>query len=74
MMSRSLSKVGGVVAGVDSGLVVVILILVFIICGMMATFVLVKYEWCHVLFRNNTENPECIKADSRDSILLVAGN
>jgi hypothetical protein len=41
-------------AGVDSGLVVVVTILIFLIVVMMTTFIYVKYEWCHVLFRNNT--------------------
>ena len=60
------------VKGVDSGLVVVIAILIFLMAVLMTTFLYVKYEWCHVLFRNNTENPDCIKVDSKDNILLVA--
>ena len=60
------------VKGVDSGLVVVIAILIFLMAVLMTTFLYVKYEWCHVLFRNNTENPNCIKVDSKDNILLVA--
>jgi len=60
------------VKGVDSGLVVVIAILIFLMAVLMTTFLYVKYEWCHVLFRNNTENPACIKVDSKDNILLVA--
>ena len=72
-------------AGVDSGLVVVVTILVFIIRVMIFTLVYVKYEWCHVLFRNNTvrssiltitfatqENPACTKSFVRDNILLTA--
>ena len=39
---------------VDSGLLVVIIILAFLIAVLMTTFLVVKYEWCHVLFRNNT--------------------
>ena len=39
---------------IDSGLVVVVTILVFLITVMMVTLLYVKYEWCHVLFRNNT--------------------
>ena len=48
------SRLLHIMGGVDSGLVVVVTILVFLILGMVTTLVLVKYEWCHVLFRNNT--------------------
>ena len=44
----------GFMAGIDSGLVVVVTILIFLISVMMVTLIYVKYEWCHVLFRNNT--------------------
>ena len=34
--------------------VVVFTIIVFLVVVMMTTLVYVKYEWCHVLFKNNT--------------------
>ena len=71
-------------ARVDSGLVVVVTILVFIIGVMIFTLVYVKYERCHVLFKDNTvkssiltitfatqENPACSKSFVRDNILLA---
>jgi len=62
-----------VMAGVDSGLVVVFTIIVFLVVVMMTTLVYVKYEWCHVLFKNNTENPACTKNFLRDNIRLTSG-
>ena len=32
----------------------------------------VKYEWCDLLFKNNTENPECRRHYSKDTF-FVAG-
>ena len=32
----------------------IIIIIIIIYSGMMTTLIYVKYEWCHVLFRNNT--------------------
>ena len=37
--------------------VVVFTIIVFLVVVMMTTLVYVKYEWCHVLFKNNTVGP-----------------
>ena len=54
MRVSSCTRLVHIMGGVDSGLVVVVAILVFLILGMVTTLVLVKYEWCHVLFRNNT--------------------
>ena len=33
----------------------------------------VKYEWCDLLFKNNTENPECRRHYSKDTF-FVAGS
>ena len=50
-MGRRGRGVGGVV---DSGLVVVVCITVFMLGIAVYCLGFVKYEWCHVLFRNNT--------------------
>ena len=38
----------------DSGLVVVLVIIVTMLLILIYCLLLVKYEWCHVLFSNNT--------------------
>ena len=38
----------------DSGLMVVICIASSMIISVISLLFFVKYEWCHVLFRNNT--------------------
>ena len=38
----------------DSGLLVVILIVLTMLLILSYCLLLVKYEWCHVLFSNNT--------------------
>ena len=38
----------------DSGLMVVILIILTMILILIYCLLLVKYEWCHVLYANNT--------------------
>ena len=38
----------------DSGLVVVVCIILVLLTSVFSFLLLVEYEWCHVLFRNNT--------------------
>ena len=38
----------------DSGLVVVVCIILVLLTSVFSFLLLVDYEWCHVLFRNNT--------------------
>ena len=38
----------------DSGLVVVVCVLLILLTTVFSFLLLVEYEWCHVLFRNNT--------------------
>ena len=40
----------------DSGLVVVLVIVLTMVLILTYCLFLVKYEWCHVLFSNNTVN------------------
>jgi hypothetical protein len=40
--------------GMDSGLVVILTILVFLIGVLFTSLLYVNYEWCPVLFLNNT--------------------
>merc|ERR1711915_912113 len=55
---------------VDSGLVVVIFIISCLLVVTFSFLLLVDYEWCHVLYKNNTENPACTKNNNRDKLLL----
>ena len=45
---------------VDSGLVVVVCITASMIAIVVYCLVFVKYEWCHVLFKNNTVGRYCL--------------
>jgi len=56
----------------DSGLVVVVFIITSLIITVFSFLLFVDYEWCHVLFKNNTENPACTKNDNRDKVLLTS--
>ena len=38
----------------DSGLVVVVCVLLILLTTVFSFLLLVEYEWCHVLFKNNT--------------------
>ena len=38
----------------DSGLVVVLVIIITMVLILIYCLLLVKYEWCHVLYANNT--------------------
>ena len=38
----------------DSGLLVVVCIILVLLTSVFSFLLLVEYEWCHVLFRNNT--------------------
>ena len=38
----------------DSGLVVVVLIITSLVITVFSFLLFVDYEWCHVLFKNNT--------------------
>merc|ERR1711976_284111 len=63
-------KVGG--GEMDSGLIVVVFIISSLIITVFSFLLFVDYEWCHVLFKNNTENPACTKNDNRDKVLLTS--
>jgi len=54
----------------DSGLIVVVFIISSLIITVFSFLLFVDYEWCHVLFKNNTENPACTKNDNMDKVLL----
>merc|ERR1712083_138325 len=56
----------------DSGLVVVVFIITSLIILTFSFLLLVDYEWCHVLHKNNTENPLCTKNNNRDKLLLTS--
>ena len=44
----------GRLKSLDSGLVVVLVIIVTMVLILIYCLLLVKYEWCHVLYSNNT--------------------
>merc|ERR1711915_691016 len=54
----------------DSGLIIVIIIIVSLLLITFSFLIFVDYEWCHVLYKNNTENPACTKNNNRDKLLL----
>merc|ERR1712241_547090 len=56
----------------DSGMIVVVFIISSLIITVFSFLLFVDYEWCHVLFKNNTENPACTKNDNRDKVLLTS--
>merc|ERR1719297_272336 len=56
----------------DSGLIVVVFIITSLIITVFSFLLFVDYEWCHVLFLNNTENPACTKNDNREKVLLTS--
>ena len=43
----------------DSGLVVVLVIIITMVLILIYCLLLVKYEWCHVLYANNTVSCQC---------------
>ena len=45
---------------VDTGLVVVVCITASMIAIVVYCLLFVKYEWCHVLFKNNTVGGYCL--------------
>ena len=47
-------KVGAGGQMMDSGLVVVVLIITSLVITVFSFLLFVDYEWCHVLFKNNT--------------------
>ena len=47
-------KVGAGGQVMDSGLVVVVLIITSLVITVFSFLLFVDYEWCHVLFKNNT--------------------
>ena len=51
-LSSSRVKLGSSV--MDSGLVVVVFIITSLIITVFSFLLFVDYEWCHVLFKNNT--------------------
>ena len=58
----------------DSGLVVVVFIISFLIIIVFSFLLFVEYEWCHVLFKNNTVKPiVCHKEPFNESISLLPG-
>merc|ERR1712079_158268 len=57
----------------DSGLVIVTFITFVYIVIMFTLLFYVKYEWCDLLFKNNTESPDCRRMYSKDSF-LIGGN
>jgi len=64
----------GVPGMVDSGLIVVGLITMGYIVLVITLLCFVKYEWCDLLFKNNTENPDCRRQYSKDTFFVGAGS
>jgi len=58
---------------VDSGLVVVGFITLVYIILVFGLFFYVKNEWCELLFKNNTENPNCRRQYS-DNFFMIGGD
>ena len=54
---------------VDSGLIIVGFITTGYIILVFTLLVYVKYEWCDLLFKNNTENPDCRRQYSKDTFI-----
>ena len=59
---------------VDSGLVVVVCITASMIAIVVYCLVFVKYEWCHVLFKNNTVGGCCLLFVKNDWCHLLFKN
>ena len=45
---------GGQAGLMDSGLLVVVSIITFLLLTVFSFLLFVDYEWCHVLYKNNT--------------------
>ena len=69
-MARRSRKLGGLV---DSGLVVVVFITTFMLGIAVYCLVFVKYEWCHVLFRNNTVGARFYDRFNRECSSITTG-
>lgn len=52
----------------DSGLVVVVCVLLILLTTVFSFLLLVEYEWCHVLFKNNTVS---FRAEDKHSLRLM---
>merc|ERR1711892_868567 len=72
MKSSTKLHMGANSSMIDSGLVVVVFIITSLILITFTFLLLVDYEWCHVLYKNNTENPLCTKNNNRDKLLLTS--
>ena len=44
----------GLIGLFDSGLLIVVCIILVLLTSVFSFLLLVEYEWCNVLFRNNT--------------------
>ena len=55
----------------DSGLVVVVFIITSLIITVFSFLLFVDYEWCHVLFKNNTVIKSKYKLEVSENIFRI---